>query len=64
MVLVTGPKVPGFNSAEDSGFLRAMKTRSMIFFGEKPKHSVLNRMILLHVKDPCEVKQRYFAGKR
>jgi hypothetical protein len=44
-------------------FLRAIKTHSTTSFWRELKPSALCCKILWHVKDPCGVWQRYFAGK-
>jgi hypothetical protein len=43
---------------------RAMKVRSTTSIGEEVNPSAPRRKILRHVKNPCEVWQRYFSGKK
>jgi hypothetical protein len=51
-VLATGPKGLGFKHGHGDGFLRAMKIRSISFFGWEVKPDIPCRKILRHVKDP------------
>jgi hypothetical protein len=55
IVLAIEPKVRGFNTAEDNGFIRAIKVCSTTSFGGKVNSSVPCSKILQHVKFPCEV---------
>jgi hypothetical protein len=57
IVLVIGPKVRGFNPAEDDGFLRAIKIRSTTSFGREVKPAIPFRKILRHVKDHYSTKE-------
>jgi hypothetical protein len=45
----------GSNPAEDDGFLRAIKIRSMTFFGGEVKSLAPCHKILQHAKEHCQV---------
>jgi hypothetical protein len=57
--LATGLKIRDSCSAEDDGFLRAIRIRSKTLFGGEEKPSVPCRKILLQVKVPCGVLKQY-----
>jgi hypothetical protein len=48
------PRFAGSNPAQNDGFLRVVKIRSMTSFGREVKPAALRRKILRHVKDPSE----------
>jgi hypothetical protein len=48
------PRFAGSNTAEDDGFLRAIKIRSTTSWGGGVKPSAPRRKILQHVKDSAE----------
>jgi hypothetical protein len=51
------PKVCSSNPAEDDGFLRAIKIRSMSSFRGEVKQAIICRKILRHVKIPTVWKR-------
>jgi hypothetical protein len=53
--LPVDPRFAGSNLAESNGFFRAIKIRSMLFFGGNVKLSSPRQKILRHVKEPIEV---------
>jgi hypothetical protein len=56
IVLAIGSKVHNY-SAEDDGFLRAIKTHSMTSFQGKVKPMVPCHKILRHVRNPYSMKE-------
>jgi hypothetical protein len=57
-VLATRPKVRGIKPGRDDGFLRAIKIRSTLSFGEKVKPEAPCRKILRHVKNHLQMRTK------
>jgi hypothetical protein len=56
-MLAIGPKLCGSNTAEDNGFLRAIKIHSTASFGGEVKPSVPCRKFLWYVREPYEYER-------
>jgi hypothetical protein len=62
-VLATGPKVRGFNPAEDDEHLRAIKIRSTTSIGEKMKPSFHVVRVYSMLKDPVKLERETSSAK-